>query len=213
VPLGVNTFVCLDGVMQGPGAPEEDPSNGFDRGGWVVTFADQLGGVVDDDWFAHADAILPRSHHLPAMNPYWSSVTDPDNPVAVALNGLPRYVVSTTLNPKTATWANTEVIAADVVDWVTELKQAPGRELQVHGSWQLAQTLHQTGLVDIYRLLVFPIVVGAGKRLFDDDSKPVSFEVVSQKPSGSLTALELRPAEYRVGTFLAEEGRDGGANG
>jgi dihydrofolate reductase len=200
--LSVNTFVSIDGVMQGPGAPEEDQTNGFDRGGWVVPFADQLGGVVDDDWFAHADAILLGRTTYQLMYPYWSQVTDADNPVAVALNGLPKYVVSTTLTPQTATWANTEVIADEVVERVTELKKANGRELQVHGSWQLAQTLHSAGLVDIYRLLVFPIVVGAGKRLFDDSSKPVSFEVLSQKPSGSLTALELRPEEYKVGTFL-----------
>jgi dihydrofolate reductase len=200
--LSVNTFVSLDGVMQGPGAPEEDPSNGFERGGWVVPFVDYLGGVVDDDWFAHADAILLGRTTYQLMYPYWSQVTDADNPVAVALNGLPKYVVSTTLTPQTATWANTEVIADEVVERVTELKKASGRELQVHGSWQLAQTLHSAGLVDIYRLLVFPIVVGAGKRLFDDSSKPVSFEVLSQKPSGSLTALELRPEEYKVGTFL-----------
>jgi dihydrofolate reductase len=200
--LSVNTFVSLDGVMQGPGAPEEDPSNGFDRGGWVVPFADHLGGVVDVDWFARADAILLGRTTYQLMQPYWSTITNPDDPVATALNGLPKYVVSTTLTPETATWATTEVIAHDVTDRVAQLKQAPGRELQVHGSWQLAQTLHQAGLVDIYRLLVFPIVVGAGKRLFDDGSKPVSFEVDSQKPSGPLTALELRPREFTVGTFV-----------
>jgi dihydrofolate reductase len=201
--LSINTFVSLDGVMQGPGAPEEDPSNGFDRGGWVVPFVDELGGIVDDDWFANADAILLGRTTYQLMHPYWSQVTDSDDPVAAALNGLPKYVVSTTLTPETATWDRTEVIAEDVVDRIAELKQASGRELQVHGSWQLAQTLHSAGLIDIYRLLVFPVVIGAGKRLFDDSSRPVSFEVVSQKPSGSLTALQLRPGEYRVGTFLA----------
>ena len=200
--LSVHTFVSLDGVMQGPGAPEEDPSNGFDRGGWVVPFVNQLGGVVDDDWFAHADAILFGRTTYQLMHPYWSTITDSDDPVAAALNGLPKYVVSTTLTPETATWANTEVISDSVVERVAELKQAPGRELQVHGSWQLAQTLHQAGLVDIYRLLVFPIVVGAGKRLFDNGSRPVAFEVISQKPSGPLTALELRPGEFTVGTFV-----------
>jgi dihydrofolate reductase len=199
--LSVNTFVSLDGVMQGPGAPEEDQSNGFERGGWVVPFVDHLGGVVDDDWFAHADAILLGRTTYQLMQPYWSTVTDPDDPVAAALNGLPKYVVSTTLTPETATWEPTEVISSDVTDRVAELKQAPGRELQVHGSWQLAQTLHQAGLVDIYRLLVFPTVVGAGKRLFDNGSKPVTFDVDSQKPSGPLTALELRPREFTVGTF------------
>jgi dihydrofolate reductase len=200
--LSVNTFVSLDGVMQGPGAPEEDQSNGFDRGGWVVPFVDHLGGVVDDDWFAHADAILLGRTTYQLMQPYWSTITDSDDPVAAALNGLPKYVVSTTLTPETATWATTEVISHDVTDRVAKLKQAPGRELQVHGSWQLAQTLHQAGLVDIYRLLVFPVVIGAGKRLFDNGSKPVSFEVDSQKPSGPLTALELRPREFTVGTFV-----------
>jgi dihydrofolate reductase len=200
--LSVHTFVSLDGVMQGPGAPEEDQTNGFDRGGWVVPFADQLGGVVDDDWFAHADAILLGRTTYQLMHPYWSQITDADNPVAVALNGLPKYVVSTTLTPETATWANTDLISENLVNRVTELKQGSGRELQVHGSWQLAQTLHSAGLVDVYRLLVFPIVVGAGKRLFDDNSRPVSFEVLSQKPSGSLTALQLRPTEFTVGTFL-----------
>ena len=200
--LSVHTFLSLDGVMQGPGAPEEDTSNGFDRGGWVVPFADHLGGVVDDDWFAQADAILLGRTTYQLMQPYWSAVTDPHDPVATALNGLPKYVVSTTLTSETANWAETEVIADDVIGRVTELKQASGRELQVHGSWQLAQTLHSAGLIDIYRLLVFPVVVGAGKRLFDDSSRPVSFDVVSQKPSGSLTALELRPASYRVGSVL-----------
>ena len=200
--LSVHTFVSLDGVMQGPGAPQEDPSNGFERGGWVVPYADQLGGVVDDDWFADADAILLGRTTYQLMQPYWSTITDPDNPVAAALNGLPKYVVSTTLRPETATWDPTEVIAENVTERVAELKQAPGRELQVHGSWQLAQTLHQAGLVDIYRLLVFPVVVGAGKQLFDNGSRPASFDVLSQKPSGSLTALELRPREYTVGTFL-----------
>ena len=208
--LSVNVFVSLDGVMQGPGAPEEDTSNGFDRGGWVVPFAEHLGGVVDDDWFANADAILLGRTTYQLMQPYWSSVTDPDDPVAAALNGLPKYVVSTTLTPETATWDSTEVIADDVVDRVAEIKQKSGRELQVHGSWQLAQSLHSAGLIDIYRLLVFPVVVGAGKRLFDDSSRPVSFEVVSQKPSGSLTALELRPTEYRAGSFL--EGEDAEVN-
>ena len=200
--LSVNTFVSLDGVMQGPGAPEEDRSNGFERGGWVVPYADQLGGVVDDDWFAHADAILLGRTTYQLMHPYWSTLTDPDDPVAAALNGLPKYVVSTSLTPDSATWDHTEVIAENVTARVAELKDAPGRELQVHGSWQLAQTLHQAGLIDIYRLLVFPVVVGAGKRLFDDSTKPASFDVVSQKPSGSLTALELRPRGFTVGTFL-----------
>ena len=119
--------------------------------------------------------------------------------VSFTLDSTAPLVVVTTPGAPLTTNANVTVAGR-----VTELKPAPGRELQVHGSWQLAQTLHEAGLVDIYRLLVFPIVIGAGKRLFGDGSRPVAFEVVSQKPSGSLTALELRPGEFRVGAFLDE---------
>jgi dihydrofolate reductase len=141
--LTVNAFVSLDGTIQGPAGPEEyDRSFPAERGGWLVPFADQLGGVVDTDWFALADAILLGRTTYQIMQPHWSQVTDPDDPVATVLNTYPKYVVSSTLTPEAATWANTELISDKVFERVAELKQAAGRELQVHGSLKLAKSLH-----------------------------------------------------------------------
>jgi dihydrofolate reductase len=164
--LSVNTFVSLDGVMQGPGGVQEDPSNGFERGGWLVPHSDA--GQLDpvDGWFRQADAFLLGRTTFEMMRTYWSQVTDPDNLVATALNTWRKYVVSNTLSDADAAWGNTTVLRGDVVEQVRRLKEQPGRELQVHGSWRLARTLHDAGLVDTYRLLQFPVVVGEGKRLF-----------------------------------------------
>ena len=164
--LSVNVFLTADGVMQGPGGVDEDPSGGFDRGGWLVPYVDEDFGAIVDGWFARADAILLGRTTYDMMHPYWRQVTDPDNLVASKLNGLPKYVVSTTLTDPV--WEHTTVISADVVDAVARLKASGDGELQLHGSCGLAKTLQEAGLVDEYRLLVFPVLVGAGKRLFSD---------------------------------------------
>jgi dihydrofolate reductase len=108
VRLTVNAFVGLDGTMQGPAGPEEY-DNPFppERGGWLVPFSDQLGGVLDTDWFARADAMLLGRTTYQIMRPHWSQITDSNDPVAAVLNNHRKYVVSTTLTPETATWANT----------------------------------------------------------------------------------------------------------
>jgi dihydrofolate reductase len=206
--LTVNTFLTLDGVMQGPGDPQEDPSHGFERGGWLVAYADEQFGAIVDGWFTQVDAfLLGRTTH-DLMQGYWPQVTDPGNPVAVALNGLPKYVPSTTVTE--SSWANTSIITGDLVEAVSALKAQPGRELQVHGSWQLARALHEAGLVDEYRLLVFPVVVGPGKRLFDHRSTPTGFDVVrTETTTSGLVHHVLRPTAVKDGgTFVVEEGRE-----
>jgi dihydrofolate reductase len=173
--LTVHTFLTLDGVMQGPGRPDEDRSGGFDRGGWVGPYADADFGAIVTGWFAHADEFLLGRNTHADMEQYWSTVTDPDDAIAVALNGLPKHVPSSTITA--SSWANTSIVTGDVVAAAKELKARPGRELQVHGSWQLVRALHDAGLVDTYRLVTFPVVVGGGKRLFAEGAAPTGFTV------------------------------------
>lgn len=143
------------------------------------------------------------------MQTYWSEVTDLDNAVAVALNTYPKHVVSTTLRDEEAGWDNTTVIREDPVEAIRHLKERPGRELQVHGSWRLARTLHDAGLVDIYRLFYFPVVVGTGKRLFDHDAVPSSFRLVdSETTSAGATVLTLNPSQFGIGDFVVQDGKE-----
>jgi len=205
--LTVNTFVTLDGVMQGPGGADEDTTGGFHLGGWVVPYVDEGFGQVVDGWFAEADEFLLGRTTYDMMAAFWSQVTDPDDNVAAKLNGLPKHVVSTTLTDPT--WQSTTVIGADVVAAVQALKDRPGRELQVHGSCGLVHTLHDAGLVDEYRLLVFPVVLGTGKRLFPEGAATSGFTLVDHGATGSgVTHQVLRPAPFTTGGITVEDGRE-----
>jgi len=206
--LTVHTFVSLDGVMQGPGAPEEDPSGGFDRGGWMVPVAGEGFGAVVDSWFQRTSELLFGRVTYEIMAGFWPQVTDPADAVAATLNGRPKHVVSTTLTAPT--WDHTaSIIADDVAASVRALKERPGEELQVHGSWQLIQTLHNEGLVDEYRVIEFPVVVGAGKRLFHDGAAPSSFEVVNTEVlDGGVVLRVLRPAPFQSGAHRGGDGRE-----
>ncbi|MDG4808770.1 dihydrofolate reductase family protein [Micromonospora sp. WMMD1120] len=211
--LSVNVFVSLDGIMQGPGAPDEDRSGDFDRGGWLVPHASAHTNEVVQGWFRRADAFLFGRTSYRLLGGYWPQVTAPDDLIATKLNTLPKYVVSTTLTDEQADWSPTTVLRSDIVEAVRRLKELPGGELQVHGSWRLVQTLHQAGLVDLYRLLQYPVVVGAGKRLFPDGSTPATFSL-SDGPGvvlpGGVTSLTLRPAMLGAlssGAYTVRTGR------
>jgi dihydrofolate reductase len=205
--LTVHTFVTLDGVMQGPGGAEEDRTGGFEQGGWLMPFGDEDFGRIVSGWFKSADALLLGRTTYGLFESFWPQVTDPEDPVATAINTLPKHVVSTTLTDPT--WANTTVIG-DAVAGVKELKAESGRELQVHGSCGLVHTLHDAGLVDEYRLLVAPVVLGQGKKLFADGSAPTGFELVETERTGAgCTYLVLRPSgDVRVGEAAVEDGKD-----
>jgi len=206
--LTVNTFVTTDGVMQGPGGFDEDPSNGFDRGGWLVPYVDEDFGSIVNGWFADASAILLGRTTYDMMHPYWRQVTDPDKTVATKLNGLTKYVVSTTLTDPV--WENTTVISTDVVDTVTRLKETGGDgELQVHGSCGLIKTLQDAGLIDEYRLLVFPVLVGAGKRLFSDSADAAGLTLVDSKVTGAGAVYSaFTPGPFTVGRVGVEDGHE-----
>jgi dihydrofolate reductase len=196
--LTLHTFLSLDGVMQGPGGPDEDTSGGFERGGWVVPYLDQDFGEIVDGWFEHADAILLGRTTYEMMRDYWTQIDDPDNLVAVKLNGLPKFIVSSTL--REPDWHDSTVLSGDVAGEVGRLKERPGGELQVHGSAELARSLHEAGLVDEYRLLVFPVCVGQGKRLFTDGAPPTGFKLVdSRVASTGAVYSALQPAPFDVG--------------
>ncbi|NLP83652.1 dihydrofolate reductase family protein [Microbacterium sp. CFH 90308] len=213
--LSVNTFVSLDSVMQGPGAPDEDISDGFDRGGWLVPLVTEESDEIVNSWFRKAEAILIGRRTFQMMRAYWSQVTNPDDLVATALNTWPKYVVSQTLSDDDAAWGPTTVVRGDVVDNVRRLKEGSrsAGELQVHGSWRLARTLHDAGLVDIVRILQFPLVVGSGKRLFPEDAAPAGYTVDSSEsrvlPNGTV-ALTLRTSnvgQVDAGSYLVHDGQ------
>jgi len=196
--LTLTEFVTLDGVYQGPGGPTEDESGGFRQGGWLVPFFDEELGQFMGRVFDDVDAFVLGRRTYEIFAGSWPKVVDPDDPVASRLNSLPKYVASRTLDR--ADWHNSTVLRGDVVTEVAAFKDQPGRELQMHGSGALAQTLFDAGLIDVVRLIVFPVVLGSGKRLFAEGRTPSSFRLtgIMSTPTGvTVQTLELAgPPEY-----------------
>jgi len=181
--LTVQTFLTLDGVMQAPGGPEEDPSGGFAHGGWQAPFADPAVGEFVTELNAHASAFLLGRRTFEIFRGYWPDQTDPADPIATAINSRPKHVVSGSFTEADAVWrgehADTaRLLTGDVVAAVRALKDEPGDELQVWGSGNLLQTLLQHELVDRFRLMTFPVVLGSGRRLFDDGLVPTTMRAV-----------------------------------
>jgi dihydrofolate reductase len=199
--LIVNTFQTLDGVMQAPGGPEEDPSGGFEHGGWSFGYWDEhMQRTMGESMSKPFDLVLGRKTYE-IFAAYWPHA---DGPAAEPLNKATKHVASTTL--KELAWENSKLIEGEVPGGVRALKEEKGPELQVHGSANLIQTLLAHGLIDEFRLWIFPLVLGTGKRLFDGGTVPAGVELTGSQASstGVIMATYRSGAEIKYGSFAAE---------
>ena len=202
-PLVVNTFVTLDGVMQAPGGPEEDPTGDFTHSGWSAGYWDEaMGARMGELMGAPFDLLLGRKTYE-IFAAHWPHV--PDQPGAEELNSARKYVASRTLD--NVEWNNSTLLEGDVAEAVAKIKQEEGPEIQVHGSSDLIQTLLEHDLIDEFRLMIFPVVLGAGKRIFGDGAPPAGLELTDSATSstGVVMATYKRAGDIRYGSFALEE--------
>jgi dihydrofolate reductase len=182
--LVVVEFLTLDGVMQAPGEPDEDPSGGFEHGGWQQAYFDDTVGAAILGGLERTGGFLLGRRTWEIFAAHWPQQPAED-PLAETFNSLPKWVVSQTLREPLG-WQNSHRIEGDAVKGITELRAGDGKEIQVLGSGELVQTLIANALVDEYRLMINPIVMGTGKRLFRDTDAPVRLRLVesTSSPSG-----------------------------
>ena len=201
--LSVNTFVTLDGVMQAPGGPEEDPSGGFKHGGWSVNYWDERMGQIMGEFMGKPFDLLLGRKTYEIFAAHWFRVKD--DPAADKLNSANKYVASRTLDA--VEWQNSTLIKGDVGEEVARLKEQAGPEIQVHGSGNLVQTLMKHDLIDQFQLMVFPILLGSGKRLFADGTIPAGLKLVDSQTSstGVVIAKYERDGDVEYGSFALEE--------
>lgn len=202
--INVLTFLSLDGVMQGPGAPEEDRSGGFSRGGWSVGyFDDAVGQEMGKEMGRPFDLLLGRRTY-DIFASHWPRVTEPG--ADMGINKSKKFVA--TNRPLTTGWNGTAVrLEGDVAEAVRKLKAGSGPELQVHGSGTLIQTLLAADLVDELWLKIFPVTIGSGRRLFAEGTRYAGFALVetSASPSGVIVAKYRRAGDVKAGSFALPE--------
>ena len=194
----VLSFITLDGVMQGPGGPEEDTSGDFNFGGWSVGYFDDFVGNAMVEQMGHPFDLLLGRNTYEIFASYWPKVTDESGR---GINSATKYVVSH--RPVNLDWKTTILIDGDVVEKIKKLKTESGPELQVHGSGNLIQTLMKHDLVDDLWLKTFPVALGTGKRLFADGTIPVGFTLLESaiSPSGVVIASYARAGAVKLGSF------------
>lgn len=199
--IALTQFVTLDGVCQGPGSPTEDTSDGFTHGGWLVPYLDARFIQQASDWLDLADGLLLGRRTYEAFARDWPQITDPEDPFTERMNSLPKYVVSNTLVD--GGWSPTTVLRGDPARAVAALRARPGRELQIHGSARLGNSLLSAGLVDTLRLVVAPTVIGSGRRLLTHPAEPVGLRLVRQEAtaSGLLLLAYETTGTAPVGTY------------
>jgi dihydrofolate reductase len=197
--LVVNTFMTLDGVMQAPGGPPEDPTGRFTHGGWSVNYWDEMMGQVMGESMTKPFELLLGRKTYEIFAAHWPY--SKDQPAADQLNHAKKYVATRTLT--SAGWENTTLIKGDVVQEIKKLKSLVGVDLWVHGSSNLIQTSLKHNLVDEFRLWIFPVVIGNGKRLFGQGTVPSGLKLIDNKTSstGVIMATYVPAGEIIIGTF------------
>jgi dihydrofolate reductase len=193
----VLTFITFDGVMQAPGGPDEDSSGNFKHGGWTVPyFDDSLGKIMDRQMGSPFDLLLGRKT-FEIFASYWPHHKEE----GAGINDATKYVASSTL--KTHEWEKSVFLSGDIAKEIKKLKQQDGPDIQVHGSSNLIQTLLQHDLVDEFWLKIFPVTLGAGKRLFDKGTIPAAYTLAESisLTSGVIIANYKRSGEVKTGTF------------
>ena len=202
--LVVLSFITLDGVMQAPGGPEEDPTGGFKHEGWVVGNSDDfLLKVMVKQTSKPFNLLLGRKTYE-IFAAYWPYVNSSENPFAAKLNNAKKYVASKTLTK--LDWNNSELINGDVPEGIKRIKEQDGPEIQIHGSGNLIQTLLKHDLVDELWLKIFPVTLGAGKHLFAEGTISAAFNLFESEtsPSGVIIASYKRAGEVKTGSLGLE---------
>jgi len=198
--LIVSTFVSLDGILQAPGGPEEDPTGGFALGGWMFNYADDSMDISAAGFDGAGRELLLGRRTYQIFEAYWP-YQPADHPIARTLNAAKKHVASRTLT--SLRWNNSTLLKGDVVPAIIALKQQPGPDLQVIGSGNLIQTLHGASLIDEYNLWTFPVVLGRGKRLFSETARPAALRLIRSEVSdtGVMMNAYVPDGEIRPGSF------------
>ena len=201
--LIVAEFISLDGVIQAPGGPDEDPSGEFRFGGWQVPYNDEAIGRAVLDLFSQPFELLLGRRTYDIWAAYWPRIgaDSPSHPIAGPFNSVRKHVA--THRPDTLDWQNSHALAGDLANAVRALKRQDGGYLLTHGSGDMVRQLLAAGLVDELRLLIYPVLLGRGKRLFGDNAQVSAFTLAhsTSTPSGVLITRYVRSGEVRTGTF------------
>ncbi|WP_030797548.1 dihydrofolate reductase family protein [Streptomyces sp. NRRL S-337] len=204
--LIVTAFVTLDGVMQAPGGPNEDVDKGFAHGGWQVPYVDEdFMGLMTGIFERTADHLLLGRKTYDIFAAHWPRVTDPNDPIAVKLNSMPKYVASRTRD--SLEWHNSHLLKGEAAQSVAQLKDQLDGVIMTQGSSDLIHTLQQHDLVDEYRLLVNPVILGTGKRLFGEGATPVAWTLTECRTTsaGVQYCAYERAGTPEYGSFMLEE--------
>ena len=201
----VATFISLDGIMQAPGGPQEDPTGNFTVGGWTVPYFDEMLGASLGEIFGRPFDLLLGRKTYDIFAAHWPHVTDPNDPIARVFNQVTKYVASRS-NPE-LTWRNSRVLGEDIIASLRKLKAGYGPDLLVQGSSDLLQTLWKNDLVDEFSVLIFPVVLGKGKRLFGDGTPPAGLKLVKSQsyPTGVIVANYKPDGAVKTGDFQLAE--------